>query len=499
MQLNSIDKIIEDKLPSEVGYILYVKDGICEVNGLEDAMAGELVHVINRDYNKVEGMVLQILFKTLIVILFASDSYVDQGCVVVKTDRIMSVTLDYKVFGKVLNGLGDPQVASEALPVWTDVTTAYFKNESISENEKHLYTYRRPIDTKAAGIIERAPVRQPMLTGILAVDSLTPIGCGQRELIIGDRQTGKTTIAIDSIINQGLNGTLHCVYVSIGQKRSSIAKLAYYLNRINVMKTTTIVAVSAAETATLQYLSPFTGCTLAEWFGECGGDSLVIYDDLTKQAVAYRQISLLLRRSPTREAFPGDVFYLHARLLERAAKWSDEAGGGSATALPIVETQAGDVSAFVPTNVISITDGQIYLEALSFSQGIRPAVNAGISVSRVGSAAQVKAMKVLSGDLKLALAQYREVEAYSVFANDLDSATQKVLFRGLRLIEVLNQRKASPRLMETQVILLYAGIMGYFDEYDFSELVKQKNHLLTQIRNSNILMDLDVADRKSVV
>jgi F-type H+-transporting ATPase subunit alpha len=309
-QLNNI-KDIKDAKVSDSGFVVYVKDGICEVTGLGTAMAGELVYVLNRDHLAVAGMVLQILFTTIIIILFGPDSDVDQDCVVVKTDKLVSVSVDLRLFGQVLNGLGHSQLV---LP-----------NSSIPKTASHpifqdYLVYNRPIDTKAAGIIARAPVRQPMQTGILAVDSLTPIGCGQRELIIGDRQTGKTTMAVDSIINQGLNGTLHCIYVAIGQKRSAIVKLSHYLATINVMRRTIIVSSSSAETATLQYLSPFTGCTLGEWLGANGGDSLVVYDDLSKQAVAYRQISLLLRRSPSREAYPGDVFYLHARLLERAAK-----------------------------------------------------------------------------------------------------------------------------------------------------------------------------------
>jgi proton translocating ATP synthase F1 alpha subunit len=346
---------------------------------------------------------------------------------------------------------------------------------------------QRKIDTKAVGIIPRTSVREAMQTGIKAIDAMTPIGCGQRELIIGDRQTGKTTIAIDTILNQNHNGLLYCLYVAIGQKKSTVSQIVQLLKEKGALKNTIIMAATSSDSATLQYLAPYSACTIGEWLCENGQHALIIYDDLSKQAQAYRQMSLLLRRPPGREAFPGDIFYLHSRLLERAAKLNDSFGGGSLTALPVVETQAGDVSAYIPTNVISITDGQVFLETELFNQGIRPAINVGLSVSRVGSAAQVKAYKQIAGTLKLELAQYREVESFASFASEFDEATQHTLFRGLRLIELLKQPQSSPLEVEKQIKLIYAGMKGYLDPIALENISAFRAAILKGIDFSTIL------------
>jgi proton translocating ATP synthase F1 alpha subunit len=407
------------------------------------------------------------------IVVFGNDRSVRQGDSVIKTGKIMSIPLTLKMFGRVIDGLGND--------------LQY--NSSSYLNKANSWA---SIDSKAVGIIERQSVNEPMQTGINIIDSLIPIGCGQRELIIGDRQTGKTTIAIDTIINQRLNGHLFCIYVAVGQKRSNVTHIVKKLRRFRAMEDTVVLVAAADDAASLQYLAPYAGCTIGEWLCKNGGHALIIYDDLSKQSVAYRQMSLLLRRPPGREAFPGDVFYLHSRLLERAAKLSYSFGGGSLTALPIVETQAGDVSAYIPTNVISITDGQIFLEAELFNKGIRPAVNIGISVSRIGSAAQVIAMKQISGKLKLEFAQFREVEAFATFGSDLDEATQVIVRRGLRLVALFNQAHTSPLSIEEQVLLVYTGMNGYLDNLEVSEIAKFKAFLLKQAKRSNFLVSLDV-------
>jgi proton translocating ATP synthase F1 alpha subunit len=378
----------------------------------------------------------------------------------------MSIPLSSRLFGRVIDSLGYTVDGGESLPT------------------KLL----RQIDTKAVGIIPRKSVSEPMQTGIRSVDSLTPIGCGQRELIIGDRQTGKTTIAIDTILNQRRNGHLYSIYVAIGQKKSTVARIVSMLKLKNAFKNTVVVAANSSDPATLQYLAPYSGCTIGEWLSENNCHALVVYDDLSKQAVAYRQMSLLLRRPPGREAYPGDVFYLHSRLLERSAKLNNLYGGGSLTALPIIETQAGDVSAYIPTNVISITDGQIFLESELFNQGIRPAVNVGLSVSRVGSAAQVKSMKQVSGSLKLELAQYREVESFSAFASELDDSTKQMLYRGDRLIELLKQNINQPEPVSIQILILFSGMNGYLDNLPLSSIQLYKLEILRSFDYSNLVL-----------
>jgi proton translocating ATP synthase F1 alpha subunit len=404
------------------------------------------------------------------VVIFGNDIDLKQGDLVYRTFVIMNIPLSIKLFGRVIDALGN----------------------TIDAGPKVVSSVKRKVDTKAIGIIPRQSVREPMQTGVKAIDSITPVGCGQRELIIGDRQTGKTTIAIDTILSQKNFGFLYCIYVAIGQKKSTIAQIVNFLKKAGAIGNTIIVSATSSEPATLQFLAPYSGCTLGEWLSENSCHALIIYDDLSKQAVAYRQMSLLLRRPPGREAYPGDVFYLHSRLLERSAKLSPAWGGGSLTALPVIETQAGDVSAYVPTNVISITDGQIFLESKLFNEGNRPAINVGLSVSRVGSAAQVKAMKEIAGTLKLELAQYREVESFASFASELDDATQHTLFRGLRLIELLKQKQASPLPANIQILLIYAGMKGYLDKLTLSEVTSFKIFLLDYIKNTNILKGFDI-------
>jgi len=385
----------------------------------------------------------------------------------------MNIPLSLKLFGRVIDALGN----------------------TIDAGPKVISTLTRRVDTKAVGIIPRQSVREPMQTGVNCIDAITPVGCGQRELIIGDRQTGKTTLAIDTILSQNKYGYLYCIYVAVGQKKSTIAQIVQFLKKAGSLSNTIIVSATSSEPATLQFLAPYSGCTIGEWLSENSCHALIIYDDLSKQAVAYRQMSLLLRRPPGREAYPGDVFYLHSRLLERSAKLSPAYGGGSLTALPVIETQAGDVSAYVPTNVISITDGQIFLESKLFNEGIRPAINVGLSVSRVGSAAQVKAMKEIAGTLKLELAQYREVESFASFASELDEATQHTLFRGLRLIELLKQKQASPLPANIQIFMVYCGMKGYLDKLSLAEVSDFKLFLIEFIQNSNILRNFIITDK----
>ena len=458
-------KFYEEAL--DTGKIISVKDGVARVNGMFGVLSGEMVHL---GLSKLQGMVLSLEHNTVSVVIFGNDTLLKQGDLVYRTFVIMNIPLSIKLFGRVVDALGN------TIDAGTKITSAL----------------KRKVDTKAIGIIPRQSVREPMQTGIKAIDSITPVGCGQRELIIGDRQTGKTTIAIDTILSQKKFGHLYCIYVAIGQKKSTIAQIVNFLKKAGAMGSTIIVSATSSEPATLQFLAPYSGCTLGEWLSENSCHALIIYDDLSKQAVAYRQMSLLLRRPPGREAYPGDVFYLHSRLLERAAKLSPNYGGGSLTALPVVETQAGDVSAYIPTNVISITDGQIFLESKLFNEGIRPAINVGLSVSRVGSAAQVKAMKEIAGTLKLELAQFREVESFASFASELDEATQHTLFRGLRLIELLKQKQASPLQANVQIILIYSGMKGYLDKLKITEVTAFKVFLINYIHKTNILKGFDI-------
>ena len=403
------------------------------------------------------------------IVIFGDDRKIKEGSIVKRTGSIVDAPVGKELLGRVLDGLGNPIDGKGNL------------------SEK---TQRKRVEVKAPGIIPRQSVSEPMQTGLKAIDTLIPVGRGQRELIIGDRQTGKTAVAIDAIINQKtINESddekkkLYCIYVAIGQKRSTVAQIVKTLEDAGAMKYTTVVAATASDAAPLQFLAPYTGCTIGEYFRDNGMHALIIYDDLSKQAVAYRQMSLLLRRPPGREAYPGDVFYLHSRLLERAAKLSDANGGGSLTALPIIETQAGDVSAYIPTNVISITDGQIFLETQLFNQGIRPAVNVGLSVSRVGSAAQTKAMKKVAGSIKLELAQYREMAAFAQFGSDLDAATQKLLNRGAKLTELLKQNQYSPLTVAEQVISVFTGVRGYLDDVELTEIKKFETEILEKIKN----------------
>jgi F-type H+-transporting ATPase subunit alpha len=451
---------------SETGQVVSVGDGIATIYGLENIQAGEMVEFAGG----LRGMALNLASDNVGVVLFGDDRSVKEGDTVKRTGTIMDTPVGKGLLGRVVDGLGNPIDGKGPLK---DVT-------------------RARVEVKAPGIIARKSVHEPMSTGIKAIDALIPIGRGQRELIIGDRQTGKTAIAIDTILNQkqvnaGIDESkkLYCVYVCIGQKRSTVAQVVKKLEETGAMAYSIVVAATASEAAPLQYLAPYTGAAMAEFFRDNGMHSLIIYDDLSKQAVAYRQMSLLLRRPPGREAYPGDVFYIHSRLLERAAKMSDANKAGSMTALPIIETQAGDVSAYIPTNVISITDGQIFLETELFYKGVRPAVNVGLSVSRVGSAAQIKAMKQVAGSIKLELAQYREMEAFAQFGSDLDPSTQKLLARGQRLTELLKQPQYSPLSTAEEVCVIYAGVKGYLDKIAVKDVGKFEQDLLADLRTSN--------------
>ena len=450
---------------SEVGQVLTVGDGIARVYGLDNVQAGEMVQFSEG----TKGMALNLETENVGVVIFGDDSKIKEGDIVKRTGSIVDVAVGKSLLGRVVDGLGNP----------IDGKGPIDKNAE-----------RKRVEIKAPGIIPRKSVNEPMQTGLKAIDSLIPIGRGQRELIIGDRQTGKTAIAIDTIINQKeINKSndeskkLYCIYVAIGQKRSSVAQIVKTLEEAGAMEYTIVVAATASDPAPLQFLAPYTGCTMGEYFRYNGMHALIVYDDLSKQAVAYRQMSLLLRRPPGREAFPGDVFYLHSRLLERAAKLNDKYGGGSLTALPIIETQASDVSAYIPTNVISITDGQIFLETELFYKGVRPAVNVGISVSRVGSAAQIKAMKQVSGSIKLELAQYREMAAFAQFGSDLDLATQKLLNRGSKLTELLKQDQYSPLKVEEQVVSIFSGVKGFLDDVELNQIKSFENKLLSKIKS----------------
>ncbi|PZP86207.1 MAG: F0F1 ATP synthase subunit alpha [Azospirillum brasilense] len=462
---------------AEVGRVVSVGDGIATVYGLENVQAGEMVEFADG----TTGMALNLETDSVGVVLFGSDKGVKEGSTVKRSGAIVDVPVGEGLLGRVVDPLGNP----------------------IDGKGPIKSKERRRVELKAPGIISRKSVHEPVQTGIKSIDALVPVGRGQRELIIGDRQTGKTAIAIDTILNQKAinegsdeSKKLFCVYVAIGQKRSTVAQVVKKLEETGAMKYTIVVASTASEPAPLQYLAPYAGCAMGEWFRDNGKHALIIYDDLSKQAVAYRQMSLLLRRPPGREAYPGDVFYVHSRLLERAAKMSDEAGAGSLTALPVIETQAGDVSAYIPTNVISITDGQIFLETELFYKGVRPAVNVGLSVSRVGSAAQVKAMKQVAGSIKLELAQFREMEAFAQFGSDLDASTQKLLARGARLTELLKQPQYSPLQMEEQVCVLYAGMRGYLDDLPTSKVGAYETELLRTLRGTYKAEILDVIKKE---
>ena len=467
MQINpsEVTKILKEQIKkfgekteiTEVGQVLSVGDGIARVYGLDNVQAGEMVEFSDGS----KGMALNLESDNVGVVIFGEDKSIKEGDIVKRTGAIVDVPVGKELLGRVVDALGNPIDGKGAL------------DKKIKRNR---------VEVKAPGIIPRKSVGEPVQTGLKAIDSLIPIGRGQRELIIGDRQTGKTAIAIDTIINQKeINKSgdekkkLYCIYVAIGQKRSTVAQILKTLEDAGAMEYTTIVSATASEAAPLQFLAPYTGCTLGEYFRDNGMHALIIYDDLSKQAVSYRQMSLLLRRPPGREAYPGDVFYLHSRLLERAAKLNDDMGGGSLTALPIIETQAGDVSAYIPTNVISITDGQIFLETELFNQGIRPAVNVGLSVSRVGSAAQTKAMKKVAGSIKLELAQYREMAAFAQFGSDLDVSTQKLLNRGSKLTELLKQKQYSPMSVPEQVISIFCGVKGYLDNVELKDINEFEN------------------------
>ena len=415
------------------------------------------------------------LFRSVGVVLFGEDTLVREGDIVKRTGRIMAVPVGEAMLGRVMNAIGQP----------IDGKGPIESSES------------RKIDIVAPGIVDRQPVREPLQTGLKAIDAMIPIGRGQRELIIGDRQTGKTAIAIDAIINQK-GEDVYCIYVAVGQKRASVARVVQTLEEHGAMEYTTVVVASASEPAPLQYIAPYSGCTMGEYFRDNGKHALIIYDDLSKQAASYRQLSLLLRRPPGREAYPGDVFYLHSRLLERSAKLSDKHGGGSLTALPIIETQAGDVSAYIPTNVISITDGQIYLEPDLFYAGIRPAVNVGLSVSRVGGAAQTKAMKQVAGTLRLDLAQFRELAAFAQFGSDLDKSTLQQIERGKRMVELLKQGQYSPLTIDEQIIVLYAGTQGFLDDLDVEEIGSFEQGLLSFVRSQKVDLKQDIVEKKAL-
>ena len=478
MQINpsEITKLLKEQIKnfgekaevSEIGKVLSVGDGIARVYGLDNVEAGEMVEF--EDNSK--GMALNLESDNVGVVIFGDDRKIKEGSTVKRTGSIVDAPVGKELLGRVVDGLGNPIDGKG----------------NLSEKVK-----RQRVEVKAPGIIPRQSVSEPMQTGLKAIDTLIPIGRGQRELIIGDRQTGKTAVAIDAIINQkSINDSddekkkLYCIYVAIGQKRSTVAQIVKTLEDAGAMKYTTVVSATASDAAPLQFLAPYTGCTIGEYFRDNGMHALIIYDDLSKQAVAYRQMSLLLRRPPGREAYPGDVFYLHSRLLERAAKLSDANGGGSLTALPIIETQAGDVSAYIPTNVISITDGQIFLETELFNQGIRPAVNVGLSVSRVGSAAQTKAMKKVAGSIKLELAQYREMAAFAQFGSDLDASTQKLLNRGSKLTELLKQYQYSPMTVAEQVISVFTGVRGYLDDVELNHIKTFESEIIEKIKAEKV-------------
>jgi F-type H+-transporting ATPase subunit alpha len=478
LEANEISELIKKQITdfekrvdvSEVGTVVKIGDGIARIYGLDNCMASELLEFPN----EVFGMALNLEEDSVGAVLFGEDTLIKEGDIVKRTGKIMSVPTGKELLGRAVNAIGQPIDGKGP----------------INETENRL------VDVLAPGIIDRQPVGEPMQTGLKSVDAMIPIGRGQRELIIGDRQTGKTAIGIDAIINQKGTGVV-CIYVAIGQKRSNVVRVAKKLEEEGALEHTIIVSASASEPAPLQYIAPYTGCAMGEYFRDNGQHALIVYDDLSKQATAYRQLSLLLRRPPGREAFPGDVFYLHSRLLERSAKLSDALGGGSLTALPIIETQAGDVSGYIPTNVISITDGQIYLEPELFYAGVRPAVNVGLSVSRVGGAAQTKAMKQVAGTLRLDLAQFREMAAFAQFGSDLDKSTLAQIERGKRMVELLKQNQYVPLSVEDQVIGLFAGANGYLDDIPVEAVSKFEDELLKFIRGTKADIRSELTEKKA--
>ena len=466
---------------AEVGQVLSVGDGIARVYGLDEVQAGEMLEFPNG----VQGMALNLETDNVGIVIFGDDREIKEGDTVKRTGSIVDVPVGKGLLGRVVDPLGNPIDGKGPIEA----------------------TERRRVEVKAPGIMPRQGVHEPMQTGLKAIDSLIPVGRGQRELIIGDRQTGKTAIAIDAFINQkSVNDAagdddskkLHCIYVAVGQKRSTVAQIVKTLEDYGAMEYSIVVASTASEPAPMQFLAPYAGCTMGEFFRDNGMHGLIVYDDLSKQAVAYRQMSLLLRRPPGREAYPGDVFYIHSRLLERAAKMNGENGSGSLTALPVIETQGGDVSAYIPTNVISITDGQIFLETELFYRGIRPAVNVGLSVSRVGSAAQIKAMKQVAGRIKLELAQYREMAAFAQFASDLDPATQRLLARGERLTELLKQGQYAPLPVEEQVVSIFAGVRGYLDQVNVGDVTRFEQGLLSDIKENGTEILTKIRDEQEL-
>ena len=484
-----ISSILKDQIENfgteaevaEVGQVLSVGDGIARVYGLDDVQAGEMLEFPNG----VQGMALNLETDNVGIVIFGDDREIKEGDTVKRTGSIVDVPVGKELLGRVVDPLGNPIDGKGPIEAMQ----------------------RGRVEVKAPGIMPRKGVHEPMQTGLKAIDSLIPVGRGQRELIIGDRQTGKTAIAIDAFINQkSVNDAagdddskkLFCIYVAVGQKRSTVAQIVKTLEDYGAMEYSIVIASTASEPAPMQFLAPYAGCTMGEYFRDNGMHALIVYDDLSKQAVAYRQMSLLLRRPPGREAYPGDVFYIHSRLLERAAKMNDENGAGSLTALPVIETQAGDVSAYIPTNVISITDGQIFLETELFYRGIRPAVNVGLSVSRVGSAAQIKAMKQVAGRIKLELAQYREMAAFAQFASDLDPVTQRLLARGVRLTELLKQGQYAPLTVEEQVVSIFAGVRGYLDEIAVNDVTRFEQGLLSEVRASGASILASIRDEQEL-
>ena len=484
-----ISSILKDQIENfgteaevaEVGQVLSVGDGIARVYGLDDVQAGEMLEFPNG----VQGMALNLETDNVGIVIFGDDREIKEGDTVKRTGSIVDVPVGKELLGRVVDPLGNPIDGKGPIEA----------------------KQRGRVEVKAPGIMPRKGVHEPMQTGLKAIDSLIPVGRGQRELIIGDRQTGKTAIAIDAFINQkSVNDAagdddskkLFCIYVAVGQKRSTVAQIVKTLEDYGAMEYSIVIASTASEPAPMQFLAPYAGCTMGEYFRDNGMHALIVYDDLSKQAVAYRQMSLLLRRPPGREAYPGDVFYIHSRLLERAAKMNDENGAGSLTALPVIETQAGDVSAYIPTNVISITDGQIFLETELFYRGIRPAVNVGLSVSRVGSAAQIKAMKQVAGRIKLELAQYREMAAFAQFASDLDPVTQRLLARGVRLTELLKQGQYAPLTVEEQVVSIFAGVRGYLDEIAVNDVTRFEQGLLSEVRASGASILASIRDEQEL-
>ena len=484
-----ISSILKDQIENfgteaevaEVGQVLSVGDGIARVYGLDDVQAGEMLEFPNG----VQGMALNLETDNVGIVIFGDDREIKEGDTVKRTGSIVDVPVGKELLGRVVDPLGNPIDGKGPIEA----------------------KQRGRVEVKAPGIMPRKGVHEPMQTGLKAIDSLIPVGRGQRELIIGDRQTGKTAIAIDAFINQkSVNDAagdddskkLFCIYVAVGQKRSTVAQIVKTLEDYGAMEYSIVIASTASEPAPMQFLAPYAGCTMGEYFRDNGMHALIVYDDLSKQAVAYRQMSLLLRRPPGREAYPGDVFYIHSRLLERAAKMNDENGAGSLTALPVIETQAGDVSAYIPTNVISITDGQIFLETELFYRGIRPAVNVGLSVSRVGSAAQIKAMKQVAGRIKLELAQYREMAAFAQFASDLDPVTQRLLARGVRLTELLKQGQYAPLTVEEQVVSIFAGVRGYLDEIAVNDVTRFEQGLLSEVRASGASILESIRDEQEL-